>query len=259
MARNQSPQIANLQPIQSTRIYAEIVDQILKMIDRGDIVRGDKLPPERQLAQQLNVSRSALREAMTALEVLGIVEIKPGVGIYVGTNFGLDSNIGVTGEVAKLISRVGPLEILEVRILIEPGAAQLAAERRSAEDLRAMEIAVSQMEAELKKGGEAWQPDWGFHRAIAAATQNPLVEMVFDSLGQRMENPLWSLMRAHNFEMGDRGQRYLMDHRAILDAIRKRSGTAAFRAMHAHIRMIQADLEADETLQQTTETPARLR
>jgi DNA-binding FadR family transcriptional regulator len=66
-----------------------------------------------------------------------------------------------------------------------------------------------------------------------------------------MENPLWKLMRAHNFEFGDRGQRYLKDHRTILDAIRQGSGNAAFRAMHAHISMIGADLEAEETLRQT--------
>ena len=251
MARKPTPISNDLQPIRPTRIYTEIVDQILKLINRGHIAPGDRLPSERQLAQQLNVSRSALREAMTALEVLGIVEIKAGIGIFIGTNGGADNNSGVMDEVAKLIAKVGPLEILEVRILIEPGVARLAAERRTAEDLRAMQSAVAQMQLELEEGHDAWQPDWGFHRAIATATQNPLVEMVFDNLGQRMENPLWKLMRAHNFEFGDRGQRYLKDHRAILDAVRQGSGNAAFRAMHAHISMIGADLEAEETLRQT--------
>lgn len=251
MPRKVIHDISDLQPIRPTRIYTEIVDQILKLINRGDIASGDRLPSERQLAQQLNVSRSALREAMTALEVLGIVEIKAGVGIFIGANSGADTNSGVMDEVAKLIAKVGPLEILEVRMLIEPGAAQLAAERRTAHDLRVMERAVRQMELELNEGRDAWEPDWGFHRAIAAATQNPLVEAVFDNLGQRMESPLWTLMRARNFEFGDRGQNYLKDHRMVLDAIRKRQGETAFRAMREHIQMIGADLEADETLRQT--------
>jgi GntR family transcriptional repressor for pyruvate dehydrogenase complex len=249
--------ITELQPIRPTRIYAEIVDQILKLINRGDIATGDRLPSERQLAQQLNVSRSALREAMTALEVLGIVEIKAGVGIFIGANSGAAST-SVMDEVAKLIAKVGPLEILEVRMLIEPGAAQLAAERRTAHDLRVMDRAVQQMELEVKEGHEAWEPDWGFHRAIAAATQNPLVEAVFDNLGQRMKSPLWILMRARNFEFGDRGQRYLKDHRMVLDAIRKGRSETAFRAMGEHIQNIRADLEADETLRQE-QTPASQR
>ena len=255
MARKVIHDINDLQPIRPTRIYAEIVEQILKLINRGDIATGDRLPSERQLAQQLNVSRSALREAMTALEVLGIVEIKAGVGIFIGKNGGTYNNSRIMDEVAKLIAKVGPLEILETRMLIEPGAAQLAAERRSVHDLRTMDCAVRQMQLELEEGRDGWEPVWGFHRAIAAATQNPLVEAVFDNLGQRMDNPLCALMRAHNFELGDRGQRYLKHHRAILDAIRKGSGNAAFRAMRDHIRAIEADLEADETLRQTR-TPA---
>jgi DNA-binding FadR family transcriptional regulator len=254
MARRQ---FEDLQPIRPTRIYTEIVDRVLELINRGDVAVGDRLPPERQLAQQLDVSRSALREAMTALEVLGIVEIKAGVGIFIGKKSGAANNSAVIDKVADLIAKVGPLEILEVRTLVEPGAARLAAERRTADDLLAMESAVRQMERELSEGRDAWQPDWGFHRAIAAATQNPLVEMVFDNLGQRMENPLWALMRAHNFEFEDRGRRYLEDHQAILDAIRRGSGSAAFRAMHAHIRMIEADLEADETLRQGAEALPR--
>jgi GntR family transcriptional repressor for pyruvate dehydrogenase complex len=251
MNRRHTQDTRDLQPVRPTRIYTEIVDQLLRLIKRGHIALGDKLPAERQLAQQLNVSRSALREAMTALEVLGIVEVKAGVGIFIG-NGGADSNTGVMDEVAKLITKVGPLEILELRTLIEPGVARLAARRRTADDLLAMEGAVQQMGQELKEGRDAWQPDWGFHRAVAAATQNPLVEMVFESLGQRMESPLWKLMRAHNFEYGDRGRHYVQGHRAILRAIRQGSGDGAFRAMLAHIRMIQADLEAEETLRQET-------
>jgi GntR family transcriptional repressor for pyruvate dehydrogenase complex len=242
--------MAGLQPIRRTRIYAEVVDRILTLVKRGHLGAGDKLPSERHLAQQLNVSRSTLREAMTALEVLGIVEIRAGVGIFIGPNGAVASNSGVMDQVTQLIERVGPLEILEVRALFEPGMARLAAQRRTNDDLLAMENAVRQMEEELRQGRDAWQPDWGFHRAIAAATQNPLVEMVLDNLGQRMENPLWKLMRARNFEVDDHGKRYAQDHRVILEVSAQGSGNSAFRAMHAHIRRIQADLEADETLLQ---------
>lgn len=239
-----------LQPIRAARIYSEIVDRVLSLVKEGRIGVGDRLPSERQLAQQLNVSRSALREAMTALEVLGVVEIRPGVGIFIGSNASTEDDGTVVKQVSELITEVGPLEILEIRGLFEPGVARLAAVRRSDDDLAAMDASIQQMESELAQGREGWDPDWGFHRAVAAASRNPIAALVLDTLGQRMQSRFWKLMRAHNFESLDRGQRYARDHRAILEAIRQGSGDAAFRAMHAHVRMIQADLESDQTLLQ---------
>ena len=250
MAQKQIQDPASLQPIKPTRIYTEIVNQVLMLIKNGKVGVGDRLPSERQLAQQFNVSRSALREAMTALEVLGVVEISRGVGIFIGPNGRPEDDGNVAEKVSELIAEVGPLEILEIRGLFEPGLARLAAARRSEADLAAMDGMVFQMEDDLGHGRDAWEPDWGFHKAIATATRNPFAELVLDTLGQRMQNRLWKLMREHNFEAMDRGRRYARDHRAILEAIRQRSGEAAFRAMHAHIRLIQADLEADQTLLQ---------
>lgn len=239
-----------MQPIRQSRIYTEIVDQVLNLIKAGNVGMGDRLPSERQLAQQLNVSRSALREAMTALEVLGVVEIRPGVGIFIGPNQRPADDGSVAEKVSDLIAEVGPLEILEMRALFEPGVARLAASRRTEFDLAAMDSMVRQMEDDLEVGREAWEPDWGFHKALAAAAHNPFAELMLDTLGQRMQSRLWKLMRAHNFESINRGRRYAQDHRAIVDAVRGGDGDAAFRAMHAHIRLIQADLEADHTLLQ---------
>ena len=145
-----------------------------------------------------------------------------------------------------MIAEVGPLEILEIRAVFEPGVARLAAARRTELDLAAMEAAINQMETELGRGRDGWEPDWGFHRSLAAATRNPFAVLVLDTLGERMQNRLWKLMRADNFASKDGGRRNMEDHRAV----RQGSGEAAFRAMHTHIRMIQADLEANQTLRQ---------
>ena len=247
MAQRQNDTADLIQPVRQTRIYSEIVDQVLLLIENGNVGVGDRLPSERQLAQQFNVSRSALREAMTALEVLGVVEIRAGVGIFIGSNERADRG-SVVAQVSDLISEDGPLEILEVRAMFEPNVARLAAARRTDADLSTMDGMVRQMEVDLSSGREGWEPDWGFHKALAAATHNPFVELVADTLGQRMQNRLWKLMRSHNLEAEHRGHRYAHDHHAILEAVRQRDGDAAFRAMHAHIRMIQADLEADQTL-----------
>jgi GntR family transcriptional repressor for pyruvate dehydrogenase complex len=249
LAAKQSRDVA-IQPVRQSRIYTEIVDQVLGLIKSGNVGVGDRLPSERQLAQQLNVSRSALREAMTALEVLGIVEIKPGVGIFIGPDQRPADDATVVEQVSDLLTEVGPIAILEARALFEPGVAKLAATRRTEFDLAAMDDTVRQMESELQRGNEGWEPDWGFHKALSAATRNPFAELVLDTLGQRMQNQLWRRMRAHNFELLHRGQRYAQDHRTILEAVRQGDGDAAFRAMHTHIRTIQADLEADHTLLQ---------
>lgn len=257
LAQKLSKDSPPIQPVRHTRIYSEIVDQVLALIRSGNVGVGDRLPSERQLAQQLDVSRSALREAMTALEVLGVVEIRPGVGIFIGSNPRDEDEETVADQVSDLIAEVGPLEILEIRSLFEPGMARLAASRRNDADLAAMETMVTAMESDLQNGRDAWEPDWGFHKALAASTRNPFAELVLETLGQRMQNRFWLLMRAHNLESHHRGQRYASDHRSILDAVRQRDGDAAFRAMHAHIRGIQADLEADQTLLQVNLAEAK--
>ncbi len=133
MAQKQPHDTALVQPVRQTRIYTEIVDQILTLIKNGNVGDGDRLPSERQLSQRLNVSRSALREAMTALEVLGVIEIRPGVGIFIGPNQRPEDD-SVVEKVSDLITEVGSLEVLEVRALFEPGVARLAATRRTESD-----------------------------------------------------------------------------------------------------------------------------
>ena len=91
---------------------------------------------------------------------------------------------------------------------------------------------------------------------MAAATRNPFAELVLNTLAERMQKRLWKLARAHNFEGLHRGMRYAQDHRAIFEAVRLGDGDAAFRLMHAHIRTIQADLEADQTLTQVNNAEA---
>lgn len=240
---------AGLQPVRHARIYSEIVDQILGLIKSGNIGVGDRLPSERQLAQQLDVSRSALREAITALEVLGVVEVRPGVGIFIGPNKQTDRD-AVAEQVSSLIEEAGPNEILEVRAIVEPGFARVAAGRRSEADLAAIQAMVLEMEADMREGRDGWEPDLGFHKAVAAATRNPFAELMLNTLAERMQKRLWKLARERNFETLHRGNRYAQDHRAIYEAIRVSDGDAAFRLMHAHIRTIQADLEADRTLMQ---------
>jgi GntR family transcriptional regulator, transcriptional repressor for pyruvate dehydrogenase complex len=228
-----------LQRVHTPRVYTAVVNQILALIDAGEVAAGDVLPPERELAQQLGVSRSSVREAMAALEVLGIVHTRPGSGIFIQHSF----EPPVLDQISAMTAVQGPLEVLETRLLFEPGVAALAAERRSDADLERLRAAVDGMDRELQAGGNAWQPDWGFHRMIARAAGNPIVEAVHESLGERMEHPLWQLMRTHNLAFGDRPLDYLHHHRDILAAIKDQDAAEAARAMRFHIETIQRDLE----------------
>ena len=225
-------------PVRTSRVYSEVVAQILRLVDGGQIGLGDRLPPERALAEQLQVSRSSVREAMTALEVLGVVEIQAGQGIFVGRAH----NNHLIEEVSTLTEQQGPLEILEARLLFEPGVAQWAAQRAGARDLQALRSQLDLMGEQLDRGLDAWKPDWGFHQAIARAAQNSLVGSMLDVVTQRTEHELWIRMRNHNFERRANAFRYLAEHREIFATIEARDGKAAFRTMRQHIRSIQRDL-----------------
>src|SRR5438128_2692140 len=101
-----------LQPVRTPRVYTEVVKQVLQLLESGQIAAGDVLPPERELAQQLGVSRSSVREAMAALEVLGVVRTRPGAGIFIDHSF----QQPLIEQVLAMTSQQGPLEILETRL-----------------------------------------------------------------------------------------------------------------------------------------------
>lgn len=228
-------------PVRTSRVYTEVVTQILGLVESGQIGRGDRLPAERQLAERLQVSRSSVREAMTALEVLGVVEIKAGHGIFVGRQSGNQ----LIKEVSELTAEQGPLEILEARLVLEPGIAELAARRATPSDVSSIRKQIDLMEDELDRGLDAWKPDWGFHEAISRAAQNSLAEAMLDVVTKRSEHPLWIRMRSHNFEQRAHAFHYLEHHRAIFAAIESRDAKAAFRTMKRHIQTIQRDLGVD--------------
>jgi GntR family transcriptional repressor for pyruvate dehydrogenase complex len=233
-----------LEQVRVPRVYMVIVDQIRRLIETGVLTPGDKLPTERTLAEELGVSRSSMREALTALEVMGIIDSKPGSGNYVAR-----ASVGELAEVEYrgLIAEGGTNEILELRSVFEPGIAALAAERRTREDLRAMSSCLGKMERLIKAGKDSWEPDWGFHRAVAAACQNPMILAVCDLLTQRMAGLLWQVMRDRNLARdSERPARYLLDHRAVYEAVRAHDPVVASEQMKTHLARIADDL-ADAT------------
>src|SRR5499427_417964 len=134
-----------LQTVENRRLYRQIADQIAALIEKGEYGVGERLPPERDLAKQLGVSRPSVREALIALEVEGYVEVRVGSGVYV-------SGTGASSSAAELPADSGPFELIRARWLIEAECAALAAKAATRAQIRAMEEALEQMESERDRG-----------------------------------------------------------------------------------------------------------
>jgi GntR family transcriptional repressor for pyruvate dehydrogenase complex len=224
--------------IHSSRLYQQITEQIQNLVMEGTLRPGDKLPPERELAEQFGVSRTAVREAVKALREKGLVEIQPGRGTFI-TN----STSKVMQDSLGLIMRVslgnGVLNLNEVRTLLEPGIAALAAERILEEDIQILEQAVEAMDAAMHDADAFAEADLEFHLALARATQNPLIPILLD--------PVVDLLREHRkriFLVEGGPQRGQYHHRRILTAVKKRDAAAARQAMCDHMQQVLVDSEA---------------
>jgi GntR family transcriptional repressor for pyruvate dehydrogenase complex len=230
-----------LKQVRIPRVYSVVVEQIRNLIETGQLKPGDKLPIEKSLAEQLGISRSSVREALCALEVLGVIQSRQGMGTYVANN-----NVATDlseDQFEDLIEAEGTLEIVEARQVFEPGVAALAARHRTDADLAALQACITRMEQLLEAGLDSWEPDWAFHVALAAASHNSVVSALADMISQRVRGRLWQLMREQNYSSDPgRPRQYLDTHRRIYEAIERGDARAAEEAVSHHLAEIWKDL-----------------
>src|SRR5919204_2797634 len=169
-----------IEPIHSTRIYEEIVRQIKSMIAEGRLKSGDQLPPERDLAEKFVVSRTSVREALRALESLGLVEIRPGEGTFV-RQVSIDSLVEPLA-LLMVSQREGIGELFEARRLLEPSLAALAAARATPEEMQEMERILDEQAKEIAAGRTGLAQDAQFHAAIGAAAHNRAITRIAHAL-----------------------------------------------------------------------------
>lgn len=221
--------------IQSSRLYEQIVQQIEDSILRGELTEGSQLPAERELAEQFGVSRTAVREAIKALQEKGLVDAFPGRGTFVtsGTSNSMRRSLD---RIIKTSEQNGWSYLVEVREILEPEIAALAATRADAEDITAMHLCVEKMDKAVRDSEAFIEADLDFHLALAEAAANPIVLSLIDSIiGLLREQRL----RISLVEGGpERGQRY---HRSILEAIERHDAHAARAAMQAHLWQVRED------------------
>jgi GntR family transcriptional regulator, transcriptional repressor for pyruvate dehydrogenase complex len=233
-----------VEPIKSTRIYEEIVRQIKAMIAEGRLKSGDQLPPERDLAEKFVVSRTSVREALRALESLGLVEIRPGEGTFV-------REISVEALIAPLAmvmasQREAIGDLFEARRLLEPAIAALAARRATPEELGEMERILEEQAKEIATGRTGLAQDALFHAAIAAAAHNQAISRIVHAIMD-----LLTQSREESLNTPGRPQRSHQDHRRVLEAIRRRDDTAAAAAMRDHVTAVEGLVLGPEATRRT--------
>jgi GntR family transcriptional repressor for pyruvate dehydrogenase complex len=225
-------------PIQPAKVFEQIAEQIEKRILDGELKSGDRLPTERDLAEQFHASRTAVREAMKILAQKGLIEMRPGRGTIVidGVHEAMQNSIGLAMKL-KLGEVGGSDNLVEVREILETEIAALAAARASEKEIAAMREAIMEMDASLSDADAFIAADNRFHEALAQATQNTLILILVKSI----VNPL-SEQRKQIFAVEGGTQRGQMHHKRILESIIKRDPEAARVAMRSHLRQVREDV-----------------
>jgi GntR family transcriptional repressor for pyruvate dehydrogenase complex len=222
-------------PIQATKLFEQVAVQIEQQILLGGLRSGDRLPTERELAEQFHVSRTAVREALKTLAQKGLVDMRPGRGTIVidGTSQALRDSLGLVMRVSQLDRSHN---LVEVREILEPEIAALAAARATEEDIAALQAAVDVMDATLHDADAFIDADNQFHQTLARATQNALILILVEPI-----MALLSEQRKQIFAVQGGPQRGQQHHKQLLDAMTSHNPEAARNAMHAHLRQVRAD------------------
>lgn len=222
--------------------YELVMEQIKARIVGGELLPGEKLDSVVDLAAGFGVGRSTIREALSALKAMGLVEIRQGGGTYVSAE--LPKEPPAADGAALFASAKSLRELLEVRKILETGSAALAARHRTEEDLASIGDELRLMEEHLNDEAMGEEADVRFHLKLAAATHNSLVVQLMESMSQRLHDSMRESRRLWFY--GERGEagRLLREHTDIYAAIRDQDEERAFGAMMAHLRKVEKVLRA---------------
>jgi len=225
------------------RLYQIVARRIARMIETNAKDSNWRIPSERELAEELEVSRPVVREAVIALEMRGIVEVRGRAGMVVLPARGKPINFDGIGNDAG----PGPFELLEARMAIEASAAAMAAERATTYDIMVLEECIAQMQQETDVMLLNEKGDRDFHMTIAKMTGNAIIVSIIETLwAQRDESIMWKKLHEHIHAPSVRPL-WIGDHHAVVAALRMRHPDAAYKAMARHIRNVSNELlEADE-------------
>jgi GntR family transcriptional regulator, transcriptional repressor for pyruvate dehydrogenase complex len=217
-------------PVVVSRASTAIVDQIRSAIVSGRLAQGERLPPERTLAEQFGVSRVTVRDALRGLEAMGLIEVRVGArgGAFVTVPSG--SLVGQTMSDMMLMSAVTPDDIVEARLVVELGTVSLVCARASDEDLAGLRALCDDARAQLEAGTYTRELSWEFHSRLALAAHNRAIDGLTHSFR--------STLSMHPIRAREGAKAHAMtvdEHERIVDALERRDADAARREIAAHL------------------------
>lgn len=236
-----------IQTVSTQRLYRQIADQLGELIRSGEFKPGGRLPSERDLSQQLGVSRASVREALIALEIDGLIDVRVGLGVFV-------SAAPVAKSQSGTLADPGPFEVLDARRLIEGETAALAAVNASAEDHARFRETLAMMTDEVKATGAGLGADALFHLRIAEASGNGALVHMVKQLWNFRYSAMFRKLDEH-FDSPARHAAAIEEHRQVVEAIERGDAVAARAAIHAHLSSVRAALERGWELANVTPVP----
>lgn len=243
----------SLGPLRVEQVYEQIAQRILQDIRAGLLAPGQRLPSERELARQMEVGRSSVREAIGVLQVDGIVETRPGSGSFVSP----DAPERLRDEPATVLVAhdASPFALLEAREAFEPAVARMAATRARRSSLAERLLADMERLSDPSNSDERaiWSDsDRLFHREIGALTGNPVVVALCEQIATIMDQPLWRRLRDDSISVPGRMQIHIAEHRMIYEAVTDGDLDAAELYARHHIRRVRRYMTITDQAQQGT-------
>lgn len=239
-----------LEPVKKVRLYESIVQQLQKLILDGTLTPGEKLPPERELAQDLDVSRPSIREALRALEMMGYLETRVGVG---GGTFIKEVTFSnrlspFSGSLLRHYDFI--LELLEARLVLELEVVRLAALRRSEQDLAKLKDSIEHMATDIGTGGTGYLADNEFHKVLAEAANNRVLNEFVSMCGDLLEAE-----REEHLRTQVEGRRVALEqHSGIYDAVFEQDSERAQRIMQDHLLTVEAVIKSNRGRRSRSDT-----
>lgn len=209
--------------------------QISKLIEQGELKPGERLPSERALSTALNIGRQSLREALSVLEAIGLLEVRHGIGTFVRQD-ALGNLTTIPKDDENLIN---PFELLEARKVIETELVSLAAQRATIQEIHEMEAALEALKNNLEEGQHAFELDRKVHLAFARSARNEILYRTMLEITEQMNKHLWTIMKEKSLETIGQGEKYHKEHETIFNAIKNRDSKAATQAMLEHLNNIE--------------------
>jgi len=225
--------------VQTKKVYMKIVEQIRDLIKEGRLKLGDKLPPEQILAEKFGTSRPSVREALSALEILGITESRGGKGNFIKDN--LDTPL-YEQKYRELEEEESPFEILEARKAVETEIVGLAAKKATKEDMVSIRGSLDKMKSAITNIPMIMEFDREFHINIAKAAHNSILFSVITHLADLQKEKLWINLKEKSWSIPGRPQRYFEEHTDIFNAIKNKNSEGARKRMYDHLANVEKDL-----------------